>query len=45
MQALRKQGVDFSFVSPQHLACQDAISRIGRAFVAAQVPLCSIWWL
>ncbi|CAL5220004.1 g1949 [Coccomyxa viridis] len=34
--ALRKRGVDFSFVSPQHLACQDAISRIGRAFVSAQ---------
>ena len=30
--------MDFSFVSPQHLACQDVISRIGRAFVAAQVP-------
>ena len=51
LQALRKRGVDFSFVSPQHLACQDVMSRIGRAFVAAQVssalccPSCTWPWL
>lgn len=37
LQALKKRGVDFSFAAPQHIACQDAISRIGRAFVTAQV--------
>ncbi|CAK0770014.1 hypothetical protein CVIRNUC_003725 [Coccomyxa viridis] len=34
--ALKKRGVEFSFLAPQHMACQDAIARIGRAFVAAQ---------
>ena len=37
LQALKKRGVEFSFLAPQHMACQDAIARIGRAFVAAQV--------
>ena len=37
LQALKKRGVEFSFLAPQHMACQDAIARIGKAFVAAQV--------
>ena len=37
LQALKKRGIEFSFLAPQHMACQDAIARIGRAFVAAQV--------
>jgi hypothetical protein len=37
LQALKRRGIDFSFLAPTHLACQDAISRVGRAFVSAQV--------